>query len=265
MVNMARSLALTAVLLFAGCEASIGGAGNGLGGGDDMPEVDAGGSNTIEPDAPVTPTPDAAPACFNGRVVYLNFGGVTLTRAPSNAVTNAASWIGRTDGRTSATVPPYRQGAANRQQLIDAVVANVRAGLAQFPVTVVTDRPASGEYVMVAFGGTRDLLGTPYSIATNELDCGDARRNDVAWVSDTTVDAKVDDYALGAIGFGLGLTGTTATTDCMCGWGNDCQQGNATQCTLTDATLARDPTAEQLCPGVTTQNANTAFTAAFCN
>lgn len=254
---MTRLVVLCVAFLVA-CNARIG----GVSGGDDTP-IDAAGGDDEPADASIA-SPDA-PACFNGRVVYLNFDGATLTKAtPSDARASTASWIGRTDGRTQATVPRYRSGAADRDQQIATIVANVRAALAQFPVIVVTDRPASGDYVMVVFGGVNTDLGTPYSIATNELDCGDTNRNDVAWVSDTTASAKVDDYAIGAIGFGLGLTGTTSTSDCMCGWANGCRQPVDTQCALSAATVQRDPAADQQCAGLTTQNAVDTFDQAFC-
>lgn len=254
---MTRSIVLGAALLVA-CNARIG----GVSGGDDSPS-DAPDIDNPPSDASVA-TPDA-PACFNGRVVYLNFEGATLSRGmASDARANTASWIGRTDGRAQGTVPRYRSGAADRDSQIATIISNVRAALAQFPVIVVTDRPASGDYVMVVFGGVNTDLGTPYTIATNELDCGDANRNDVAWVSDTTASAKVDDYAIGAIGFGLGLTATTSTTDCMCGWANGCRQPVDTQCTLSAMTVQRDPAADQQCAGLTTQNEVATFDQAFC-
>lgn len=234
-----------------------------MSGGDDTPDVDA-GIDDVPPSSDARVAMPDAPACYNGRVVYLNFEGQTLTRGTSDATINRASWIGRTDGRTTVTAPRYRSNAADRDQQIASIVANIRAGLSQFPVTVVTDRPAQGPYVMIVFGGVNTDLGTPYTIATNELDCGDVNKSDVAWVSDTTTSAKVDDYALGAIGFGLGLTATTSATDCMCGWANACRQANDVQCTLSATPIARDPDATQQCAGLTTQNEVDTFDQAFC-
>jgi hypothetical protein len=68
---------------------------------------------------------------------------------------------------------------------------------------------------------------------------------------------------IGAIGFGLGLTGTSDPLDCMCGWDNPCQANNAVACTL-GSPIARDPAARQRCAGTTTQDEAATLRAAFC-
>lgn len=47
----------------------------------------------------------------------------------------------------------------------------MRSQLAQFPISVVTARPASGEYVMIVFGGRASQVGSQFSGAVNQLDC----------------------------------------------------------------------------------------------
>ena len=250
------------IVLVVGCKAEISGAGLGGDSSDgtavDAPAtgIDATGSNTPT-DATVV-APDG-PRC-SARSVVLKFDGVTLTKGPSDAKTLTASWIGVTDGATTATVPPFLATDGNRLALIAAVTDRIRTGLAQFPIQVLTAPPATGNYVLIAFGGQATALGTPYTYATNELDCGDVRPNDLAWVSDVVPFDKIDDYAIGAIGYGLGLTGTTDPGDCMCGWGTQCNQPTTTQCTL--ATTA---TAEVQCAGqVNPQREVAAFETAFC-
>ncbi len=212
-------------------------------------------------DGPTTGDPDAAPRCSNGRVVYLNFDGATLTLAPeSDATQNRASWMTITQG----TAPRYRSGAANRDQQIQAVVDGVRAQLSSFPITVVTTRPVSGPYVMIVFGGIASQVGSEYGGAVNELDCADARKSDLAWISDNVSPTqRVVNYAVGAIGFGIGLTATNDPLDCMCGWDNDCLQDQGGPCRLSPQ-IARDPNANQLCPGPALQDEVAAFDAAFC-
>lgn len=250
-------MVVLAVTLLAGaCEATIGGGGGDLTGG--TPDA----STTPTPDAPtVTPTPDAALPRCSGRVVYLNFDGATLTRGtPSDAAANRASWI----GVTTATVPPYRAGAGDRAAQIQAITNRITGALASYPITVTTQRPVAGQYVMVVFGGTRDDVGSIYSYATSFHDCGDAVKNDVAWLSDVVPSGKAGDYALGAIAWGLGLNGTNDPNDCMCGWSNNCDQ-NATPCQLSGplaTTGALSP--ETPCPNLATQNAQQAFDVAFC-
>ncbi len=249
---MRREIVLCSVLLTAACEATIGGPPGAT--GDDTP-IDAPGT-PLQTDAPNNP------ACFNGRVVYLNFTGVTLTKGtPSDATQNRASWMTITNG----TAPPFLQGNANRQMIIDAITQGVRDGLSQFPVTVVTQRPATGPYVMIVYGGTAQNVGSNYGFAVNELDCDESEKSDVAWISDNyTTTLRHVNTTIGAIGFGLGLTATSDVNDCLCGWANNCNKDQTKPCTLS-TNITRDPNATQLCAGAgSTQNEAAAFTKAFC-
>ena len=215
----------------------------------------------VTPDAPANANVDAAPdapGCFNGRVVYLNFDGQALTRGQSDATQNRASWLLNATG----TAPPFRQTSANRVAEITAIVDGVRDALLQFPITVVTTRPTSGEYVMIVYGGTNTQVGSFFTVAVQALDCGDLQRNDVAWLSNANVGQRGINNTLGAIGFGLGLTATTDPNDCMCSWDNQCNQDQTKLCTLTPG-IARDPQANQRCAGLTDQEIQT-FRQAFC-
>ncbi len=148
------------------------------------------------------------------------------------------SGIGGGNDQVDASTPSLPQQDAGSPVVSDAP----RQALSSFPITVVTTRPASGEYVMILFGGTQSGVGTGFGHAQNTLDCGDTVKNDVGWVSDTVPSLQeVANDAVGAIGFGIGLTATTDTSDCMCGWGNNCQATGAA-CTLSTGgrTLARD-------------------------
>lgn len=250
-----RSLIL-GVLALVGCNAELGpkpGSSTDApigGGGGDAP----GGTE----DAAITPD---APACSNGRVVYLNFEGQVLTdSALSDSTLNRASWMNIATG----TAPPFRAASGTRLQDIQTITNGVRQQLSQFPITVVTTRPASGPYVMIVFGGTAANVGSSYSLAVNQLDCGDTNRNDVAWIGDGGQFSlqQLTNTAVGAIGFGLGLTATTDPNDCMCSWGNACQPTTGV-CTLS-SNIARDPQSTLLCAGLTTQNEVETFRQAFC-
>ncbi len=236
----------------AACEASIGAGGRSIDANDE-PADDVG-----EPGIAI----DAAPACFNGRVVFLSFEGESLTRAAvSSAKTNSASWMQIAVG----SAPAYRAGIADRAAEIQAITDGVRAQLSSFPITVVTTRPVTGDYVMVVFGGESGDVGSRFGGAVQTLDCGDATRDDVAWIANSVAPRqRVVNFAVGAIGFGLGLTATTVATDCMCGWDNDCASDNSAPCTLTPG-IARDPLARQSCPGApAVQDEVATFAAAFC-
>ena len=242
---MGRGIAL--VLVFAGaCGAQVEG-GDPIG----APEVDGGGGGGD--DAP-------APACFNGRVVFLEFEGVTLTRGTSDATRNLASWMTINQG----TAPPYEAASTTRDTKIQAITDGIRAQLASFPITVVTERPQAGPYVMIVFGGNATQVGSRFGVGVQQLDCDDlTSRSDVAWITDGRGVQRTVNTAIGAIGFGLGLTATTDPLDCMCGWDNACPADNSQACRLTPG-IARDPNANQLCPGQTTQDEVATFSKAFC-
>ncbi|MBX3156853.1 MAG: hypothetical protein KF773_12840 [Deltaproteobacteria bacterium] len=244
-----RFACVLALVSLAACEAKLG----GRAGDDDALDLVDAPTVTNEP-------PIDAPACFNGRVVYLNFDGVALTRgAASDATLNRASWMQIASG----SAPIYRAGDGNRVAQITEIIDGVRAALEQFPITVVTTRPTSGEYVMIVYGGTAAQVGSRFSVAVQELDCGDLQRNDVGWMSDANTGIRAINNTLGAIGFGLGLTATTDPNDCMCSWDNQCTPDQTKLCTLTPG-IARDPNARQRCAGLTQQDEVATFRTGFC-
>lgn len=256
-------------LAMIGCQATLGddpinnsagidgGGGNGNGNGNGGGNGNGSGSGSgMHPDAGMQPA-----TCANGRKLYLNFDGVTLTRTtPSDATQNKVSWM----SNTSATVPPFHDGSGTRIADIAAIVAGVKSRLTGRPIDVVTTRPASGPYVMVVFGGTRDLVGTTYSYATNEHDCGDLVKSDVGWVSDEPSVSYVPDLVIGTIGWGLGLNGTNDPNGCMCGWANNCDSASGA-CTLS-ASIASTTSSSPAttCPNQNPQNEVAAFSTGFC-
>jgi hypothetical protein len=118
---------------------------------------------------------------------------------------------------------------------------------------------------MVVFGGVAGNVGSLYGLAVNELDCDDSEKSDVAWIADATEQPiqRLINTAVGAIGFGLGLTATLDPVDCMCGWGNLCQPTTTAPCTLS-ADIARDAAGPQCAGAAATQNERQTFVQAFC-
>ena len=218
-------------LVLVGCNARLGGATFAT--GDD---VDASGSSSTPIDA--APPIDAVAACANGRSIYLNFDGATLTRAAtaSDATQNKAVWL----GVATATVAKFRPNAGDRTTQIDDTVTAFNTGIAGHPqIRVVTTRPAAGPYYEIGFGGSMTDVDVPYTGGVNRLDCGDtATKSDVAWVFESAVSPQgAANTALGALLFGLGATGTTSPSDCMCGWLTNCTS-NATACTYSTSITA---------------------------
>lgn len=257
-MSLAR-IALALALLGA-CGAQIAdGVSNSGSTGDDS-ALDAGegsGSQT-----PIDATPVAT---CNQKMLFLNFEGQTLTHAlTSDATKNLASWMQNNVGET-ATAPAYHKNDGGRATQIQTIVDGVKAQLATFPISVVTTRPATGNYVMIVLGGTRNDVTSRYGAAVNALDCGDLVKNDVAWIADDTGSLQhVMNLIVGATGFGLGLTATNDQNDCMCGWANNCQSNDAAPCKL-GAPINRDDGADQTCQGVgATQDEVVTFHDAFC-
>lgn len=244
---MKPGLLVLAAALCGGCGAQISDGAPSLGG-------------FAEPDAGSGPGGGSGPgAACTRREVYLNFDGQALTQGPSDATQNHASWMTTATG----TAPAYRANDTDRDQAIQTIVDGVTAELARFPITVTRTRPGSGSYVMIVYGGTSDQVGSSFGAAVNQLDCGDTRPDDVAWIADNVGGQRAINDTLGAIGFGLGLTATTDVHDCMCSWANNCKSDNSAPCTL-GSPIARDPAANQLCPDTTTQDEVAAFRTAFC-
>jgi hypothetical protein len=248
-----RCVVLAMALLCSACGAQISDGTSASAG----PDADPGGGG---PEIDAGPGDAAAPGCTS-RSVYLSFEGETLVRGRSDATTNRAEWMTIDQG----TAPRYLAAHPGRAAIIEAIVDGVRRQLAQFPISVVTTRPTSGEYVMVVFGGRASHVGSDFGGAVNQLDCDDSRPNDVAWVSDLLAPTQlVINATIGAIGFGVGLTATSNVSDCMCGWANDCEYDLDKPCTL-GSPIARDPRAQTQCIGVAPQQDEVAaIRGAFC-
>jgi hypothetical protein len=202
---------------------------------------------------------DAGPTGCSRRAVYLNFDGQLLIQGPSDATLDQAEWMTTPAG----LAPPFRLTDAGRDLAIQTIVDGVTRQLARFPITVTRTRPSAGNYVMIVYGGSQDDVGSKFSAAVNQLDCDDGRPNDVAWIADNVTGQRAINTTIGAIGFGLGLTATLDTSDCMCSWANGCRPDNTAPCTL-GSPIPRDSQASQRCAGTTSQDEVAAFRTAFC-
>lgn len=205
-------------------------------------------------------TPDTAidaRVCSNGRIIFLNFEGVSLTLASaSDAVTNRVNWS------NNINIPRFRANDANRATLITDITTLARANLAQFPVTIVTTRPAVGPYIMVTFGGPRSMFNTTFPSVAGP-NCGDVTKSGVGWIADDVTAQQGANLVVSVAGISVGLTGVTESQprDCMCGWGGaGCVPDQTQACVLSTAVLRAAS-----CPGEpASQNEVAAFNKAFC-
>lgn len=205
-------------------------------------------------------TPDAsvdARVCSNGRIIFLNFEGVSLTlAAASDAVNNRINWF------NNINIPKFRANDVNRATLITDITTRARANLAQFPVTIVTTRPAAGPYIMVTFGGPRSMFNTTFP-AVSGPNCGDAAKSGVGWIADDVTAQQGANLVVSVAGISIGLTGVTESQprDCLCGWGGaTCVPDQTQACVLSTAVLR-----DQRCPNeAASQNEVASFNKAFC-
>jgi len=235
-------------LLCAACQAQLGRTPNGLG-PDAAKPVDAAAIDTKPLDAPLD-----APACGNGRVVFLNFGGQTISKAnTADATQNDAAW----PGAATVTMPAYG-GNATQQAAIVTQLQNTFATVDP-NITFVTTRPTNGPYIMIGFGGSMADANVQFTGAVNTLDCGDTNKSDLGWVFDGIGTTEAANFAAGAIGYGMGASGTGKSTDCMCSWNSNCAPNTGTACTFS-ANIAT----QNGCPGTNPQN-DVALIQTFCN
>jgi hypothetical protein len=199
-----------------------------------------------------------AKVCSNGRVIFLNFEGVGLSlAATSDALANRINWF-----NNNVTIPRFRANDANRATMISDITRLARANLAQFPVTIVTTRPATGPYIMVTFGGARSLFNTTFPAVTG-LNCGDTTKSSVGWIADDVTAQQGANLVVSVAAIGVGLTGITESQprDCLCGWGGAVCTPDQTQACVLSTAVLRD----QRCPNeAASQNEVASFNKAFC-
>jgi hypothetical protein len=164
----------------------------------------------------------ASEALPQASVLYLATGGVALAvGAMDDAVTNTSQVAG-------ANVPAFNGAiVAPAVAAVDAlavVVDRVRTLYLPFAVDVTTTRPTSGDYAMVAVGGTAAVL-TPAapedSAGIAELDCNDADADSVGFAFSDELSPEFGGAIVLAAaiaheaGHGYGLEHVVTTTDPM--------------------------------------------------
>lgn len=191
-------------------------------------------------DAAIDAEPDS-PYCMH--VVYLNFEGGMFSPGVDDARTNVSIVVANA-GTATRTLPAYLAADADRATKIAAIATQVQMTLPA--AMVVTARPASGAYDMVAIGGAASDLGLTSSrpaAAPVPADCTRGVRRGIAFVFAATLGetnlATIANYAIGTYGFMKGVAMSTTPGDCMC-LGTSCSP-NPTACALGAAGTPRDP------------------------
>jgi hypothetical protein len=230
--------------------------------GDNDGDVDAAVRNdSARLDTSMVSIDAPAAACPSGRKLYLHFDAIALTKAAtSDSTQNLVSWM----GNATVNLPGYHAASGTRAADIQTITDGIKSRLAGLPIEVVTTRPATGSYVMIVFGGSNTTtpgsttqVETKYTYGTNEHDCGDLVKNDVGWVADLPALELAPDVAIAAIGWGLGLQGTSDVSGCMCGWATGA-------CTLSASIASTPSTGNTTCPNQDPQNEIAAFSTGYC-
>jgi hypothetical protein len=111
-------------------------------------------------------------------ILYINFDGVTLSSGTDNAPTNVSE-IGHP---TVPSFAPPTGAKFTRQQGIDSVVDRLRGFYKPFNVQIVTTRPSSGDYTMIAVGGKNTLIpGLTGAAGVSPLDCTNSNLDNVVY------------------------------------------------------------------------------------
>lgn len=166
------------------------------------------------------------PQAVGLRVVYLNFDGVTLTASnTSDDATTGKSAIlaAAIQPGQSRAIPAFNvnelasTSGLTREQIISRVVSDMYASHAPYNIEFVTERPTSGNYSMVVFGGTcQTVAGQSGCAGIALLDCGDTMPNNITFAFPYGL--RVADLASTASqeeAHAFGLAHTTDTTDIM--------------------------------------------------
>jgi hypothetical protein len=198
---------------------------------------------------------DAAPP--GTHVVYMNFDGVFLMSGvrdiPIMDISGSLS--------NAYDMPPFLDGDSGRAATITAILDTARATLAPYDVELVTERPATGLYDMIAFGGSAADAGLEAGLhATYPLRCDDAGVNIVLVFDDVLTDT--DDYAytvVSAIGGTNRIPLSSLAGDCMCWTGKTCVF-DGEMCTIGGAGTPVNTT-DWICEGLTEMDEHALFLA----
>jgi hypothetical protein len=176
---------------------------------------------------PVESTGCPAPRDPNARgrfTVFVNTEGVTLVRGTVDDARIDQSEILKTP---SLTITPMLDGVATRTTFIADVIAHARRVLAPYSIDIVTRRPDRGDYMMIATGGG-DLgqFGGRPGMSATPFHCKPIPRGiDVIWASPEGPAIMYANFIASDVATMFGLTATTTKGDCMCRFGDACDQG----------------------------------------
>ncbi len=145
--------------------------------------------------------------------IYLSFDELMLTRGPDDASRNRSSLV-----PGPVTLTAFRPTALDREVQLQAITSGLQLVFGRFNVEITRTRPPSGDYIMVAFGGSSGDVGlTLASDSIAAINCEVVVRRPIMFVFDVgqSVNAAVN-AAVEDIGDSLGIADSATPGDCMC-------------------------------------------------
>jgi hypothetical protein len=159
-------------------------------------------------------------------ILFMNFDGVSLTMGTDEASTNTSTIV-----TAPIALPPYLDGAADRQTRIDAIATATRTRLAPYDVELVTARPADAGYAMIVVSGdSKAVAGASGVSALVTNGCAGADPHGIAFLFQSSASADVygpelkANLVLAMVGFEHQLPPTSKAGDCMCFAATSCTQ-----------------------------------------
>jgi hypothetical protein len=170
--------------------------------------------------------------------VFLEFEGRAMTNGPDDPSTDTSGVL-----PAPYTVPPFMEGDPDRSRVIGEIVDTIEEMLAPYDVAIVTERPVSGEFDMIVFGGTSEAAGfVANAWGVISVFCGESIPS-VGFVFDPSgawPSFPFSTTALGEIGALNGVPFSNVAGDCMCWMGSSCT-GDGSPCEIGGAgTLVDD-------------------------
>lgn len=115
--------------------------------------------------------------------IFLQFEEQHLVAGDVEDAPNGVSWTLSWFGVDEVTMPALETvPGQDRDQLIAAIVQTVEGQWEGVDVEFVTERPASGDFIMVTMGGSGDLINLGYAGGWGIVDCYDENKTPVAFV-----------------------------------------------------------------------------------
>jgi hypothetical protein len=188
-------------------------------------------------DEPVTPTntcPESDQPPTGAHRLYLDFDGQDVVAGPDDATMNRSSLVPQ-----AVTVPAFLAGEVDAEAQIATIVASVQTALAPYDVEVTRERPASGTYDMIVFGGQSDaVVGQAGLQFAGPTTCMGGPAAQVGFVFEIRKPLLATAAtAVGVYAVMHGATTTSTRGDCLCLDDPACAPED-TQCTFAADALA---------------------------